>query len=235
MFQFTLLYPEAIKIAKKLAHSVSKEETRYYLNGFFMHKAEDGRHFAASTNGHIMTRLEVNPEYDTSQEFPAAIFPTAAIKQLESFRPSVSVRARMTVTFHVDADNHVYQIECDGQSFGGQLINANYPDYTRVIPAGWESFTNEYGNCGFSPVYLAAIFKAASHSAKDFKPIASSVRMFFSADRPCVIQEAKDPSVLYLIMPIRSSLEEHRHAAQVSEVTPETVAPAAADEAGRAA
>jgi hypothetical protein len=33
MFRFTLPYPETIKIAKKLAHSVSKDENRPNMKG----------------------------------------------------------------------------------------------------------------------------------------------------------------------------------------------------------
>jgi DNA polymerase-3 subunit beta len=214
MFTFTLTYAEALKMAKKLAHSVGKQETRYYLCGFFVHRSDEN-HYAVSTDGHMLTRLEIHPEYDPKGEFPAVIFPTGAIKQIESFRLSTSERKNATVLFSIDG--LLYEIECLGQKAGGKLVDGHYPDYSRVIPGGWRDYTNEYANEGFSPIYLAAVLKAASYNAERFKADTRPVRLFFEGGSPAVVQES-DPSVLYIIMPMRSVLPEHRH------VKPETVA-----------
>jgi DNA polymerase III sliding clamp (beta) subunit (PCNA family) len=205
---FTLTYAEALKMAKKLAHSVSKQETRDYLCGFFVHRSED-KHYAVSTDGHMLTRLEINPDYDPKGEFPAVIFPTAAIKQIESFKLSMSERRNATVLFSVDG--LLYEIECLGRKAGGKLVDGHYPDYSRVIPSGWQCYTNEYQREGFSPVYLAAVMKAASYNANTFKAEARPVRLFFEGGGPAVVQE-NDPAVLYIVMPMRSALPEHRHA-----------------------
>ncbi len=206
MFTFSLPYFVAVKLAKKLAHSVDTRETRYYMCGFFLHKADDGKHYAVSTNGHIMTRLEIVPEYDG--EFPAVIFPTEALKQIERMKPDN--KKRSVVTFRVDPKIHFYEIDCELQRAGGKLIDGNYPDYTRCIPSGWRSYTNEYGGVGFSPIYLASIMKAASYDANTFKASSDGVRIFFEKEGPAVITEVKDSTVHYVIMPTRGG-DFHEH------------------------
>lgn len=213
MFTFTIQYTEAMKIAKKLAHSMSNQESRYYLCGVFMHK--DGeQHYAVSTDGHMLTRLTIAPRYETD-DFPSVIFPASLIKQLDGLKLSAGTRTTATVTFRVAKSR--YEIECLGQIAGGKLVDGTYPDYQRVIPMGWQSFTNEYVDTGFSPVYLSAILKAASYDAGAFKATATPVRMFFSGQQPAVLIEAKDPKVLYVLMPMRTELPEHRHTVATSE------------------
>lgn len=207
MFQFSLQYKEAIKIAKKVAHSMGKEEIRYYLKSFFLHKADDGKHYAVSTDGHRLTRLEVHTAmYDGS--FPGMIFPASAIKQIESLKPSN--KSKSMVAFKID-DSSAYTIECEGQIAGGKLLEATYPDYHRVIPSGWQDFGNEYKDIGFSPVYLGEIMKAASYNADTFGKSQNAIRIFFEGGSPAVIVEEKDPSVLYVLMPKRAFMPEHQH------------------------
>lgn len=197
-----------MKIAKKIAQSVSDEQTRYYLNGFFMHKADDGKHYAVSTDGHRMTRIEVNPDY--SGVFPSVIFPTATIKQILSFKPDRARREKAVVTVQVDPERHHYEMTCGDVGVSGKLVDGTYPDYNRVIP-NFESYQNEYGDCGFSPKLLSEIFEAASYCVTQFRAIATPVRMFFQEGSPAVILESKDPSVMYVIMPMRSSFKKHSH------------------------
>jgi DNA polymerase III sliding clamp (beta) subunit (PCNA family) len=209
MFTFSMPYSDAWKIAKKIAHSMSTDANRYYLNGFFVHRAEGGEHYAVSTDGHKLTRIRLRVGNCSQGDFPAVIFPTQTVKQIESIKLSLIEKQDCVVEFRVNADQHRYEVECLGQTFGGKLAEGNFPDYMRVIPSGWREFTNEYGECGFSPIYLAEIMKAASYDAVKFKASTSGVRMFFENGSPGVVVEEKDPSVLYVIMPMRTSMPKH--------------------------
>lgn len=206
MITFSLQYREAIKIAKKLAHSMSNEETRYYLKGFFMHKNSDGKHFAVSTDGHRLTRIEVNPVYEG--EFPSVIFPREAVKQIVGIKLSAADKKKQLVTFQIDGLK--YQIECLGQVAGGKLVDGTFPDYSRTIPAGYKDYTNEYRTEGFSSVYLAEVMEAASYDADHFKASSRAVRILFQGGYPAVILE-EDATVLYILMPRRSSFPLHEH------------------------
>lgn len=223
MITFSLQYKEAMKIAKKLAHSAGKEQIRYYLMGFFLHRADDGKHYAVSTDGLRLTRLEVSPTYEG--EFPPVIFPTAAIKQIEGLKPDKESKA--IVTFKVDGLG--YSIECEGQSAGGKLIDGTYPDYQRVIPAGWPDYSNEYGGCGLSAALLAEIAKAAAYDADFLKPGKSRpIRIFSENNSPSVITECGDPSVLYVLMPMRTTATEHWHKPKSEKTQAENEAATAA-------
>jgi DNA polymerase III sliding clamp (beta) subunit (PCNA family) len=230
MFQFSIPYREAIKIAKKLAHSMSTEETRYYLKGFFMHQAADGKHYAVSTDGHMLTRIQINPKYGEEPdptaiatmpkqkvEFPAVIFPAQAVKQIEGIKVKASEKDKSFVTFRVQREGeavlrHRYEIECGDYLGSGKLIEGTYPDYQRIIPSNWRQYTNTYqgqtslGNgqeCGFAARYLARIMKAASYDADHFKEGHGAVQFHFDGASAAVVTERNDKSVLYIIMPTR--------------------------------
>jgi DNA polymerase III sliding clamp (beta) subunit (PCNA family) len=225
MFQFALPYREAIKIAKKLAHSISTEETRYYLNGIFIHKT-DGKHIAVSTDGHMLSKIELLVDDSYEGEFPSVIFPAQVVKQIEQIKLAASEKKNAVVLISIDANALRYEIDCRGQTSGGRLIDGHFPDYTRVIPADWKSFTNEYGGQGFSPLYLAAIMKAASFNAETFKADTRPVRMFFQGGNAAIIQET-DPAVLYIIMPLRAAFPQHKHPVAQTETANDTEGAAA--------
>lgn len=215
MFQFQLPYREAIKIAKKLAHSVAKEEhRRWSLQGFYLTREQDGNHYAISTDGRKLTKIKINPVYGEEGAimklpFPAMIFPAVALKQIEQIKLASSDKSRRFVMFKID--NLDYRIELDDLVFVGRLHGGEYPDYQRIVP-DYKSFTNQYGTEGFSPVYLAEIMKAASYDAEQFKATATPVRFFFEAGNAGVILEERDPDILYVVYPMRArGFPEHKH------------------------
>lgn len=116
------------QIIDKTRFAISTEETRYYLNGIFLHTAE-GVLKAAATDGHRLARVTVDlPE--GAAGMPDVIVPRKCIAELRKLLDEVdgSVGVSLSGT----------KIRFDlGQAIlTSKLIDGTFPDYSRVIPTG---------------------------------------------------------------------------------------------------
>lgn len=116
------------QIIDKTRFAISTEETRYYLNGIFLHVAEDVLK-AAATDGHRLARVTV-PCPAGAQAMPDVIVPRKCIGELRKLLDEVdgSVGISLSGT----------KIRFDlGQAIlTSKLIDGTFPDYSRVIPTG---------------------------------------------------------------------------------------------------
>ena len=109
--------------------AISNEETRYYLNGIYLHKAEDGNLCAVATDGHRLALTRQSLPTGASQ-MPSVILPRKAVSEL-----------RKLLDDH-DGDVSIGLSETRAKfGFGvvrltSKLIDGTFPDYTRVIPGG---------------------------------------------------------------------------------------------------
>ena len=109
--------------------AISNEETRYYLNGIYIHKAESGELCAVATDGHrlAMTRQALP---SGAAQMPSIILPRKAVSELRKLLDDF------------DGDVFVSLSETRAEfRFGvvrltSKLIDGTFPDYTRVIPVG---------------------------------------------------------------------------------------------------
>jgi DNA polymerase-3 subunit beta len=109
--------------------AISTEETRYYLNGIYIHKAESGELCAVATDGHrlAMTRQALP---SGAAQMPSIILPRKAASELRKLLDDF------------DGDVLVGLSETRAEfRFGvvrltSKLIDGTFPDYTRVIPVG---------------------------------------------------------------------------------------------------
>ena len=118
------------QIIDKTRFAISTEETRYYLNGIFLHVADsDGEPTlkAAATDGHRLARVTVKrPE--GAEGMPDVIVPRKCVAELRKLLDEVdgSVGVSLSAT----------KIRFDlGQAIlTSKLIDGTFPDYSRVIP-----------------------------------------------------------------------------------------------------
>ena len=90
---FALTAVELRKLIDRTRFAISTEETRYYLNGIFLHTREDdgGRLRSVATDGHRLARVEIAlPE--GAAGMPPVIVPRKTIgelrKLIENSRPT---------------------------------------------------------------------------------------------------------------------------------------------------
>ncbi|MEO5866143.1 MAG: DNA polymerase III subunit beta [Sphingomonas sp.] len=120
------------QIIDKTRFAISTEETRYYLNGIFLHVADDGATpvlKAAATDGHRLARVTM-PRPDGAEGMPDVIIPRKCVAELRKLLDEIdgSVGVSLSPT----------KIRFDlGQALlTSKLIDGTFPDYSRVIPTG---------------------------------------------------------------------------------------------------
>ncbi len=130
--KFTLAAVDLKRLIDKTQFAISTEETRYYLNGIFMHTVEsEGRTLlrAVATDGHRLARVEI-PAPAGAAGMPGIIVPRKAVSEIQKL---------------VEDAGEEVQIELSTTkarfTFGGvvlttKLIDGTFPDYQRVIPTG---------------------------------------------------------------------------------------------------
>eukprot|EP01037_Dinobryon_pediforme_P007833 gene7833-7900_t len=112
--------------------AISTEETRYYLNGIFLHVSDDVLK-AAATDGHRLARFTLaRPE--GAEGMPDVIIPRKCVGELRKLLEDVLDTAVL-----VDLSASKVRFTLGGE-FGvvltSKLIDGTFPDYSRVIPTG---------------------------------------------------------------------------------------------------
>ena len=128
--QFELSVELLKQIIDKTRFAISTEETRYYLNGIFLHVAEDNGQpvlKAAATDGHRLARVTIERP-NGAEGMPDVIVPRKCVGELRKLLDEVdgSVGVSLSGT----------KIRFDlGQAIlTSKLIDGTFPDYSRVIP-----------------------------------------------------------------------------------------------------
>ncbi|MBF9152609.1 DNA polymerase III subunit beta [Novosphingobium jiangmenense] len=115
--------------------AISTEETRYYLNGIFLHVSDDAQPVlkAAATDGHRLARFTIGrPE--GAEGMPDVIVPRKCVGELRKLLEEVLDSAVLIdlsaskVRFTLGGEN--------GVVLTSKLIDGTFPDYSRVIPTG---------------------------------------------------------------------------------------------------
>lgn len=132
---FDLAAAELKALIDKTRFAISTEETRYYLNGIYLHAAQqDGGEElpvlrAVATDGHRLASAEAMlPEGAGSM--PGVIVPRKTVAELHKLIEDTEGEIRVTMS---DAK---IQFSFDGVVLTSKLIDGTFPDYERVIPQG---------------------------------------------------------------------------------------------------
>lgn len=116
-----------VAMIESVAFAVSKEETRYYLNGAHVHVMA-GQLRMVATDGHRLSLIHV-PCPDGAAGMPGIIIPTAALEELSRLGKAAGsgpVRIGLTDT-RIEASHGTSHL-------ASKLIDGTFPDYMRVIP-----------------------------------------------------------------------------------------------------
>ncbi|PNG27751.1 DNA polymerase III subunit beta [Methylocella silvestris] len=128
-----LLPPADLKrLIEKTQFAISNEETRYYLNGIFMHSMEaEGASVlrAVATDGHRLARVEIACPKGASG-MPGVIVPRKAVTEVQKLIEDLSADIR------VELSTTKARFTFGDVVLTTKLIDGTFPDYMRVIPAG---------------------------------------------------------------------------------------------------
>ena len=129
---FTLKAVDLIALIEKTRFAVSTEETRYYLNGVFMHATEqEGANVlrAVATDGHRLARIEMAMPTG-ADGMPGIIIPRKTIGELRKLIEEGVEEVQIALS-----DTKI-RFTCGGATLISKLIDGTFPDYSRVIPTG---------------------------------------------------------------------------------------------------
>jgi DNA polymerase-3 subunit beta len=129
---FTLPAGDLRRLIEKTQFAISNEETRYYLNGIFMHAIEVDGHMllrAVATDGHRLARVEM-PAPPGAAGMPGIIVPRKAVSEVQKLVED----ATQDVTIELSATKVRFTL--GDIVLTSKLIDGTFPDYMRVIPAG---------------------------------------------------------------------------------------------------
>lgn len=115
--------------------AISTEETRYYLNGIFLHVADDDGAVlkAAATDGHRLARYTL-ARPDGAEGMADVIVPRKAIAEV---RKLLDDALDSNVQIDLSASKIRFTLGGEGGIvLTSKLIDGTFPDYSRVIPTG---------------------------------------------------------------------------------------------------
>jgi len=146
--------------------AISTEETRYYLNGIYLHVTEsEGTRVlrAVATDGHRLARVE-EPLPEGATSMPGVIIPRKTVNELRKLLDEVTGNVEVALS-----DTRI-QFHADQVLLTSKLIDGTFPEYERVIPRGNDKVLR-VGTKDFSD----AVARVAAISSERSRPVKLSL------------------------------------------------------------
>ncbi|MCU0830907.1 MAG: DNA polymerase III subunit beta [Rhizobiaceae bacterium] len=112
--------------------AISNEETRYYLNGIYMHTVTVGGALmlrAVATDGHRLARAEIEAP-NGAEQMPGIIIPRKTVGEVQKLLEDGDAVATLEIS-----DTKI-RLTQGSVVLTSKLIDGTFPDYQRVIPTG---------------------------------------------------------------------------------------------------
>lgn len=168
--RFSMPASELLRLFAKARFAMSQEETRYYLNGVYLHPYVEGSRKllrAAATDGHRLARLDA-PLPAGAEKTPGVIVPRKAVNELGR------LLADAEETVEIAVSSSKIRFGFGAGYLTSKLIDGAFPDYERVIPKA-NANVLKVDNADFS----AAVDRVSTVSADRTR----SIKLALDADR----------------------------------------------------
>ncbi len=131
MNKFVVSSSVLLGLLNKTRHAISSDETRYYLNGVYIHTVlgDDGvvKLVSVATDGHRMA-LAKSQLVGSYQEINGAILPKKAVSEASKMLDAFDGMADVFI------NSKKIVISIGSAKITSKLIDGRFPDYQRVIP-----------------------------------------------------------------------------------------------------
>lgn len=124
--------PVLRRLFDKSKFAISNEETRYYLNGVYMHvsQGEDGPVLrCVATDGHRLARIDAALPQGAA-DMPGVIVPKKTVAELRKLLDDDDMQIAVSVS------ETKVRFATPRITLTSKVIDGTFPDYTRVIPSG---------------------------------------------------------------------------------------------------
>jgi len=129
---FEIAAAELAQLIKRTQFAISTEETRYYLNGIYLHVVEvhgEPMLRAVATDGHRLAQSEIAAPKG-ALGMPGVIVPRKTVGEIEKL-----VEGR-EAPIQVELSDAKLRLSIGPVVMTSKLIDGTFPDYARVIPQG---------------------------------------------------------------------------------------------------
>ena len=129
---FSLPAKDLRELIDSTRFAISTEETRYYLNGIYIHAVEGvaPKLRAVATDGHRLARMELDlPE--GAATMPGVIVPRKCVAEVRKLLDEYGDDASIEVSLSTSKIRFRFSPEA---TLTSKLIDGTFPDYSRVIP-----------------------------------------------------------------------------------------------------
>lgn len=182
--KFTLSAQDFHTLIDKVRFAISNEETRYYLNGIYVHAADDnGTQVlrSAATDGHRLARISIALPAG-AEEMPGVIIPKKTVNELKKlladYTGEVQVALSETKIMFTLGDTLIVS----------KLIDGKFPDYDRVIPKNNDKILEVN-----TKEFTAAVDRVSTVSLEK----ARAIKLFVKTGNVTVATDAPDGSTAH--------------------------------------
>jgi DNA polymerase III subunit beta len=127
---FSIAASELKDLIEKTRFAISTEETRYYLNGIYLHPAQNGPTptlRAVATDGHRLAQFDLERPQGV-EGMPGIIIPRKTVHELHRLLEA------STADVEVGVSMSKVRFVIGPITLTSKLIDGSFPDYQRVIP-----------------------------------------------------------------------------------------------------
>lgn len=175
---FNVTAAELRSLIDRTKFAISTEETRYYLNGIYLHKADrDGVDVlrAVATDGHRLASVEA-PLPAGSENMPGVIVPRKTVTELRKLIDESGDEVAISMS-----ENKI-RFSFDNAVLTSKLIDGTFPDYQRVIPSGNDKDMKV--NCKLFSDAVDRVSAISSEKSRAIKLVLTSGLLALSASSP---------------------------------------------------
>ena len=131
-YKFTLHAQELARLIDRTRFAMATEETRYYLNGIYLHATVDGYLRAVATDGHRLAQAEMDLPTG-AQGLPGVIVSRKTIGELRKLIDEAAGDVEVSLS-----ETQICFV-LGSSVLISRLIEGTFPDYERAIPQSNES------------------------------------------------------------------------------------------------
>jgi DNA polymerase-3 subunit beta len=130
--KFMLAAADLKRLIEKTQFAISTEETRYYLNGIYLHAASSGNSAtlrAVATDGHRLAQTDL-PMPVGAAGMPGVIVPRKTVTEVQRLIEDSQAEVA------IELSSAKIRFAIGNVVLTSKLIDGTFPDYGRVIPVG---------------------------------------------------------------------------------------------------
>ncbi|WP_085784924.1 DNA polymerase III subunit beta [Candidatus Nucleicultrix amoebiphila] len=127
-YRFILPAKDLLELFDRVRFAMSTEETRYYLNGIYLHAFQSKELRAVATDGHRLAKMSL-PLPQGAEAIPGVIISRKTINEV------LKIVSEEVLDVEVYLSNTQVSFKFSDTYFTSRLIDGTFPDYEKVIPA----------------------------------------------------------------------------------------------------